>query len=234
MSVVEEIKQRVDIVDLVSQYVTLKRAGRDYMAPCPFHAERTPSFHVSPARQSWHCFGACGTGGDIFAFIMKKEDCEFREALRILADRAGVALEARRDPQEDARRARLFEVNEAAAAFFHAQLLDNEGAHAERAQVARDYLAERQLAQKSVEMFQVGYAPNTWEALTEFLGPRGFSAEEIASAGLADRGRARRARPLPPPPHVPDPRRARPRRRFRRQAAAGRGARRGRAPSRST
>jgi DNA primase len=85
---------------------------------------------VSPARQSWHCFGACGTGGDIFAFIMKKEDCEFREALRILADRAGVALEARRDPQEDTRRARLFEVNEAGAAFFHAQLPDVDGPHA--------------------------------------------------------------------------------------------------------
>ncbi|MBI5284996.1 MAG: DNA primase [Chloroflexi bacterium] len=188
MSVVEEIKQRVDIVDLISQYVTLKRAGRDYMAPCPFHAERTPSFHVSPARQSWHCFGACGTGGDIFAFIMKKEDCSFREALGVLAERAGVALESRRDPQEDARRARLFEMNEAASAFFHAQLLDNDGPHAGQAAVARDYLTERRLAPKSVEGFQIGYAPNTWDALTDFLGARGFSPKETADAGLCVEG----------------------------------------------
>ena len=185
MSVVEEIKQRVDIVDLVSQYVTLKRAGRDYMAPCPFHAERTPSFHVSPARQSWHCFGACGTGGDIFAFIMKKEDCEFRGALRILAERAGVELESRRDPQEDARRARMFEVNEAAAAYFHAQLLDTAVA---QAATARDYIAERGLAAKSVEVFHLGYAPNAWGSLTDFLGTRGFSPGEIAEAGLAVEG----------------------------------------------
>ncbi len=191
MSVVEEIKQRVDIVDLVSQYVTLKRAGRDYMAPCPFHAERTPSFHVSPARQSWHCFGACGTGGDIFSFVMKKEEVEFRDALRILAERAGVELESRRDPQEDARRARLFEANESAAAFFHAQLLAGrpvEDAASNEAAVASDYIAERHLTAKSVEQFQLGYAPNSWQALTEHLGARGFSNAEIVAAGLAIEG----------------------------------------------
>ncbi|TAK57293.1 MAG: DNA primase, partial [Dehalococcoidia bacterium] len=185
MSVVEEIKQRVDIVDLVSQYVTLKRAGHNYMAPCPFHAERTPSFHVSPARQSWHCFGACGTGGDIFSFIMKKEEVEFRDALRILAERAGVELDQRRDPQEDARRARLFEVNETAAAFFHAQLLD---AGATAAESAREYIAGRHLAAKSVEQFQLGYAPNSWQALTDHLASRGVSNAEIVAAGLAIEG----------------------------------------------
>src|SRR3972149_546245 len=92
MSEVDEIKQRIDIVDLVSQHVTLKRAGRSYTALCPFHTERTPSFHVDPARQSWHCFGACGTGGDVFAFVMKKEGVEFSEALGVLAARAGVGL----------------------------------------------------------------------------------------------------------------------------------------------
>ena len=182
MSVIEEIKQRLDIVDLVSQYVTLKRAGRDYMAPCPFHAERTPSFHVSSARQSWHCFGACGTGGDIFSFIMKKEDVEFRDALRILAERAGVELDQRRDPQEDARRARLFEVNESAASFYHAQLVDAASADAA---LTRDYIAERYLAAKSLEQFHLGYAPNSWSALTDHLGGRGFSNSEIVAAGVA-------------------------------------------------
>lgn len=188
MSVVEEIKQRVDIVDLVSQYATLKRAGRDYLALCPFHSERTPSFHVSPARQSWHCFGACGTGGDVFAFVMKKEDCDFREALRTLAERAGVALDQHRDSQEDARRARLYEINEAAAAFFYAMLLDEAGPHAAKAQTARDYLAGRGLAPKSVETFQIGYAPNTWEALTSQLEARAFSRQEALDAGLAVEG----------------------------------------------
>jgi len=187
-NVVEEIKQRVDIVDLVSQYVTLKRAGRDYTANCPFHQERTPSFHVSPQRQTWHCFGACGTGGDIFQFIMKKDDCDFREALRLLAERAGVTLDQRRDPQEDARRSRMFEINEAAAAWFHAQLLDAEGPFATKAQVARDYIAERRLAPKSVEVFQLGYAPNTWEALMHHLEGRGFSAQDAETAGLAVQG----------------------------------------------
>lgn len=188
MSEVDEIKQRIDIVDLVSQFVTLKRSGRTYMANCPFHTERTPSFHVDPARQSWHCFGACGTGGDIFAFIMKKDGVEFREALRVLADRAGVALESRRDTQEDARRSRLYDLNEAAAAYFHAMLLTDDGQFAAKAQVARDYLAERAMAAKSIEMFQIGYAPNSWEALATHLASRGFPQAELVTAGLAVEG----------------------------------------------
>lgn len=188
MSDVDEIKQRIDIVDLVSQFVTLRRTGRTYMANCPFHQERTPSFHVDPARQSWHCFGACGTGGDIFSFIMKKDGVEFRDALAILAERAGVALESRRDTQEDARRARLYDLNEAAAAYFHAMLLAADGPHAASAQVARDYLAGRGMAAASIESFQIGYAPNTWEALGEHLAGRGFPQADVATAGLAVEG----------------------------------------------
>ncbi len=188
MSEVEEIKQRVDIVDLVSQYVTLKRAGRNFMALCPFHTEKTPSFHVDQSRQSWHCFGACGTGGDIFSFIMKKDGLEFREALAVLAERAGVALNQQRDPQEDARRGRLFDVNEAAAAFFAAMLQAEDGAHASGAAAARVYINERRLAPASVEGFQLGYAPNTWEALITHLSARGFSAEDAVVAGLAVEG----------------------------------------------
>ena len=188
MSVVEDIKQRIDIVDLVSQHAALRRTGRTYIALCPFHSERTPSFHVDPSRQSWHCFGACSTGGDVFAFIMKKDDCEFRDALRVLAERAGISLESQRDPQEDAQRARMYDINEAAASFFHTMLLTPDAAHATKSEVARGYLAERRLAEKSVETFQLGYGPNSWDALTSHLTARGFSAQESATAGLAVEG----------------------------------------------
>ncbi len=185
MSAVEEIKQRIDIVDLISQFATLRRAGRNYTALCPFHSERTASFHVDPARQSWHCFGACSTGGDIFSFVMKKDGCDFREALRVLGEQAGVEPETREHTQEDAHRARMFEINEAAAAFFHSMLAVREGPFAEKAGVARDYLAERGMAEKSVEVFHLGYAPNSWDALTKFLAGRGISEAEAATAGLA-------------------------------------------------
>ncbi|HEY8172761.1 MAG TPA: DNA primase [Dehalococcoidia bacterium] len=188
MNDVEEIKQRVDIVDLVSGYVTLKRAGKGFTALCPFHTEKTPSFHVDPSRQSWHCFGACSTGGDIFGFVMKKENCDFREALRLLAERAGVALETHRNVQEDARRGRLFEVNEAAALYFQTALQQTEGAHGAGAEAARAYLAERRLSPGAVETFQLGYAPNSWEALTSYLSGRGYEEREIVSAGLAIEG----------------------------------------------
>ncbi|HLB24264.1 MAG TPA: DNA primase [Dehalococcoidia bacterium] len=188
MSAVDEVKQRIDIVDLVSQHVTLKRAGRNYVALCPFHTEKTPSFHLDPARQSWHCFGACSTGGDIFGFIMKKDGIEFRDALRLLAEQAGVTLETRRESQEDARRARLFEVNEAAAAYFHAMLLASDGPYTAKAEVARDYLTERGMAPASVEKFHIGYAPNSWDALVNHLDTRGITAAEAVAAGLAIEG----------------------------------------------
>jgi DNA primase len=188
MSNVDEIKQRIDIVDLVSQFVTLKRSGRTYTANCPFHQERTPSFHVDPARQSWHCFGACSTGGDIFGFIMKKDGVEFREALRILADRAGVALESRRDTQDDVRRARLFDLNEAAAAYFYAMLMNDGGPHGEKAGVAREYILERGMGADSLERFQIGYAPNSWNALIDHLVAQNFTTQDAVTAGLAVEG----------------------------------------------
>ncbi len=188
MSVVEDIKQRIDIVDLISQHATLKRAGRNYMALCPFHTEKTPSFHVDPARQSWHCFGACGTGGDIFGFVMKKENCDFRDALRLLGEQAGVNTEGRRDVQEDTRRARLYDVNEAAASFFHASLQSQEGAYAKGAATAREYIAERHIAPEMLETFQLGYAPNSWDALISFLGTRGLTPQDAVAAGLAVEG----------------------------------------------
>ncbi len=183
MSTIDEVKQRIDIVDLVSQYVTLKKAGRGFVALCPFHSERTPSFHVDPARQTWHCFGACGTGGDIFQFLMKKDGIEFRDAVRVLAEQAGVALESRRDPQEDAHRARLHEVNETAAAYFHSMLLSGEAGATGRA-----YLEDRGVSSSSIDAFQLGYAPNSWEALTQHLLSRGVDARDAQAAGLAVEG----------------------------------------------
>ena len=186
MSAIDDVKSRIDIVDLIGESVALKRAGRNFRALCPFHTERTPSFHVSPERQTWHCFGACGTGGDVFSFLMKRQQIEFGEALRILADRAGVTLDDQRDPKEDERRQRLLSANETAAAFFHNALL-----HAEAGAEARAYLAERGLDKPTIEAFQVGYSLDSWDALRDHLTERGFTPDEQLAAGLlveSDRG----------------------------------------------
>jgi DNA primase len=182
MSVVDEVKQRLDIVDVVGQYVQLQKAGRNFKALCPFHSERTPSFFVSPERQSWHCFGACGTGGDIFSFVMKKEDLEFGEALRLLAERAGVTLAERR-PEEEAERDRLREANEAAAQFYHRALVSTAAG-----QEARRYLEERGQDLKTMQDFQLGYSPSGWDSLCHHLRERGYGDGELVAAGLAVEG----------------------------------------------
>ena len=182
MSVIDEVKQRLDIVEVVGQYVQLQKAGRNYKAICPFHAERAPSFFVSPDRQSWHCFGACNTGGDIFSFVMKKENLEFGDALRLLAERAGVTLVERR-PEEEAERDRLREANEAAASFYHRLLVSNEAG-----QKARRYLEERGLDLKTIQDFQLGYSPSGWESLCQHLRERRYGDEEMVAAGLAIEG----------------------------------------------
>lgn len=178
MSVVDEIKQKLDIVDLVSQTVKLRRSGRAYAGFCPFHQNtRTPAFYVFPETQTWHCFGACGTGGDIFTFVMKKDNVEFGEALRILAERAGVPLH--REPGADANLKRLLELNQTAAAFFHYQLLH----HAEAAPV-RAYLEQRRINKLSIETFQIGYSLNSFNALLDHLRSKGFTIPDIENAGL--------------------------------------------------
>ncbi|MDP2949077.1 MAG: DNA primase, partial [Chloroflexota bacterium] len=182
MTTVDEVKQRLDIVDVVGQYVQLVKAGRSYKAVCPFHSERTPSFFVSPERQSWHCFGACGTGGDVFSFVMKKEGLEFAEALRLLAERAGVPLPERRQ-EEDSERERLRQANEAAAQFYHRALLTSEAGRG-----ARRYLEERGLDVKSMQDFQLGYSPSGWDSLCQHLRERGYRDEELRAAGLAIEG----------------------------------------------
>ncbi len=180
MSTVEEVKQRIDIVEVVSRYTTLTKAGRNFKALCPFHSEKTPSFFVFPERQSWHCFGACNTGGDAFSFIMKKEGLSFGETLRFLADKVGVLIPTRIEPGPGRdEKERLFQANEVAAQFYHNLLVTS--AQAEK---VRSYLASRGLNDKSTSDFQLGYSPNTWEALKQYLLERGFTEMEMLTTGL--------------------------------------------------
>ena len=183
MNEVEEIKARLDIVDVVGQHVQLQRSGRSFKALCPFHSEKTASFIVSPERQSWHCFGACGTGGDVFSFVMRREGIEFGEALRVLAARAGVTLVERRPPEEERRRERVFAANEAAARWYHELLVESEGGRQ-----AWDYVQGRGIDRPTAEAFLLGYSPASWEATGEQLGQRGYTEGELLAAGLLVEG----------------------------------------------
>ncbi len=181
MSVVDEIKDRIDAVELISNYVQLKRTGRNYKGLCPFHAENTPSFVVFPDTGTWHCFGACSEGGDIFTFVMKREGWDFRMALEELARRAGVELRPRTEQEEteDQERARLREILRGAAVYYHNLLLK-----APQAQTARDYVARRGFKDRTVEAFQLGYALDEWHALETYLLGKGYSIQELVTAGL--------------------------------------------------
>lgn len=182
MAAIDDVKQKTDIVDVIGQYVTLKKAGRNFKALCPFHNEKTPSFIVFPDQGTWHCFGACNTGGDAFTFLMKRENIDFGEALRRLAQRAGVELVSEK-PGEDAERKRLRGMLSAAAAHFH-YLLKSHSA----AQGARDYLVRRHLTSDSVERFELGFALNEWQSLRDHLTSKGYTPRELEAAGLVIQG----------------------------------------------
>jgi DNA primase len=180
MSVIDEVKQKTDIAEIVGQYVTLRKSGRNLSAPCPFHSEKHPSFFVYPEQQSWHCFGACNTGGDVFSFLMKKEGYDFGEALRVLAERAGVELPSyRREDQHREEKDVYFRMNEAAAVWFHNNLLN-----APAAEKARQYVARRGYSQQTVTDFTLGYAPNEWEALKKYLLEKEFEEKDLVTGGL--------------------------------------------------
>jgi len=180
MGVIDEVKQRADIVDVVSQYATLTKAGRTFRALCPFHSEKHPSFFVYPEQQSWHCFGACNTGGDVFSFIMKKQGIDFGEALRLLAQRAGVTIPSRFEPgAEGEERQRLYQVNQAAAQYFHNLLLSSPAG-----EKARSYVIGRGFSPKTIADFQLGFSPNSWEGLKQYLMDRGYPESELLTAGL--------------------------------------------------
>ena len=180
MSTIDEIKERLDITDVVSEYVTLQKSGRNFKALCPFHTEKTPSFFVFPDRGTWHCFGGCATGGDIFSFVMKKEGIDFGEALKVLAEKAGVKLASKqRERAEDTKTERLYHANEAAAQYYHRLLLT-----AAAAEAARFHLEKRGISAETIEGFQLGFSPEGRDALRQHLGEQGYADDELVAAGL--------------------------------------------------
>ncbi len=183
MSTVDEVKSRLDIVDLVSESVKLRRAGKNYSGFCPFHSNtRTPAFVVFPETGTWRCFGECNEGGDIFKYVMKKEGWDFKEALQHLAERAGVQLEAYTPAQEAAREEydRLRALLEDAVTFYRNQLLTTAAG-----KVALDYLRDkRQLNEVTIETFGLGYAPQGWDNALKHFSGRGYTEAELFEAGL--------------------------------------------------
>src|SRR3989338_5272968 len=158
-SEVDQIKERLSIVDVISSYVKLEKAGVNLRARCPFHSEKTPSFFVSPARNSYYCFG-CGAKGDIFSFVQAFEGLDFFGALKLLASRAGVSLE-RRDPKADDEKQQLFSIMEAAVSFYEQELAG--------ATEALQYLKDRGVAETTVRHFRIGFAEAKWRNLYEYL-----------------------------------------------------------------
>ncbi len=179
---VELIKSRLDIVDVIGEYVRLKQAGANWKGLCPFHSEKTPSFMVHKEKQIWHCFG-CGIGGDIFEFIQKIENVEFPEALEILARKAGVELSRQSRGMPANKRTRLFHLLAEAAVYYQEQLKTNS--------IARQYLAKRGVSEDIIKEFGLGYAPAEWDKLSNYLRNKGFILEELFNAGVSlksDRG----------------------------------------------
>ncbi|HEY3164367.1 MAG TPA: DNA primase [Candidatus Limnocylindrales bacterium] len=178
VGVAAEVKNKLSVADVVGETVQLKKAGSTYKGLCPFHGEKTPSFTVTPARESWKCFG-CGEGGDIFSFVMKRDGLSFPEALKVLAGKAGVEIDER-TTREDARRARLRDVLESAIAFYHAVLTGSK-----TGQPALDYLRGRGFTDATIATYQLGYAPGGWDTLARTLAAkRQVRSDELVEVGL--------------------------------------------------
>ena len=182
MTVTEEIKSRLDIVDIVSESVSLRKSGRNYAGFCPFHQNtRTPSFFIFPETQTWRCFGACAEGGDLFSFVMKKEGWEFKEALKNMANRAGVELEERKpvDKAKKAAQSKQAGLLQAASDYYHQLFL-----HAPQAEAARQYVTKRGLNDETIEAFAIGFALNSWDACRSHFNMQGYGDTELLAAGL--------------------------------------------------
>lgn len=178
----DEVKNQADIVRVVSDYVTLKKRGANYMACCPFHSEKTPSFNVSPGRALFHCFG-CGVGGSVFDFVMRIEGCGFPESVRIVAEKSGIPIPAVEETEDHKKVARdrdiVLRLNEWAAEFFELQLNSTEAGA-----TAREYIQSRGIREESAKLFRLGYAPDSWDALTSHLKTCGATIDEIHTSGL--------------------------------------------------
>ena len=186
MTVVEDIKQRIDLVDVVSQTVKLKRTGKNFIGFCPFHSNtRTPSFVVFPETQTWRCFGQCNEGGDLFGFVMKRDNLDFQEALKQLADKAGVTLkpQTQADQKHDQERETLVDIMEASAAFYRQQMLETTPG-----KKALDYLHHRGLTDETIKIWGLGYAPDSWSMLLDHLLAKGYTRESILQAGMLSQG----------------------------------------------
>jgi DNA primase len=177
--VLEEIRFRNDIVEVIQGYLPLKRAGATYKACCPFHKEKTPSFNVNPNMQIFKCFG-CGEGGDVIGFVMKHQGLDFMAAVRMLADRAGVTIESDGNSSEAEHRKRLFAIHEGLARFYRRCLLEYAGG-----EKARDYVCSRRLDDQAGELFGVGYAPSGWTRALRWGEKHGYREEDMVEAGVA-------------------------------------------------
>lgn len=180
MSITEEIKSRLDIVDIVSETVQLRRSGRSYSGFCPFHSNsRTPAFYIFPETQTWHCFGACAEGGDIFSYVMKRDALDFKEALTILAAKAGVELETQTPKQNSSKEKQQIDLLSAAADYFEMLLM-----HAPEAERARQYVQNRGLAAETLQAFQLGFALDSWDACRSHFNAQGFDDQMLLEVGL--------------------------------------------------
>jgi DNA primase len=185
---IQEVRDRADIVELISSYLTLKKAGANYQGLCPFHGEKTPSFNVNPARQTFHCFG-CGVGGDVFGFLMRMDGISFPEAIVEMGKKLGIEVEQRKSTPAEEKRQRekevLFRINEVAAEFFHGVLMEkSEGSG------ALAYLQRRGYSSETARQFQIGFAPPGWTGLVRHLEEKGFQAETCRKLGLARAGKS--------------------------------------------
>ena len=178
MSQSEEIKNKLDIVDVLRDYIQLKPAGANFRALCPFHGEKTPSFMVSPEKQIFHCFG-CGKGGDVFSFVMDMEGLDFSGVLRLLAPKAGVVLK-RQDFVKSSQRSRLLDLLDLASRYYHKSLLDTSGG-----KKMLEYLKDRNLSDDTIAEWQIGYSQNSWDDLINFLKNKKYREDEISKVGLS-------------------------------------------------
>jgi len=183
MDQVDQIRQKTDIVGLISQHVSLKKAGRNFKGLCPFHDEKTPSFMVSPERQIFKCFG-CSRGGDVFGFMMEREGMEFGEALRTLATKAGIELKRYKPTPEQLAKDKLLEINHLASEYYHYLLMEHR-----LGKSALEYLLKRGITKEAMKLFKLGYSPSEWNGLENYLvSKKGYKADQLEMVGLVIKG----------------------------------------------